>query len=155
MMKVEYINPFLQGALSVLETVLGERPTKGDMAVQVSTLVNGQCSVVCGVTGAIQGQVIYAMSFETADKIASTMLGAPIAEFDSLAASAIGELGNMITGSAMQAFSTNGWICDITPPTIVRGSDLNISTLNIPAILVTLNTNQGDLILTIGLQARK
>jgi chemotaxis protein CheX len=154
-MKVEYINPFVQAAFSVLQTVLADKPSKGTVAAQPSTFVSEECNVVCGITGHVQGQVIYGMSMVTADKIASTMLGQTIESFDALAASAIGELGNMITGNAMQYFSNSGLICDITPPTIVRGINVQISTISIPAIIVPVISNHGTFTVTIGLQGRK
>ncbi len=101
-MKAEYLNPFLMASNSVLEMVLGSRPVQGTLAAQPTTGSSHECSVVCGVTGQVQGQVIYGMSYETADNIASAMLGQKIEEFDALASSALGELGNMISGNAMQ-----------------------------------------------------
>ncbi len=154
-MKAEYINPFMQASFSVLEMVLGARPTKGEMSAQTATFVSQECNVVYGVTGQVQGQVIYGMSQGTADNIASTMLGSAIKSFDALAASAIGELGNMISGNAMQFLSEAGWICDITPPTIMRGTNVEISTISIPAILIPMTLEQGQLLVTIGLQGRK
>jgi len=154
-LKAEYINPFVQASFSVLEMVLGVRPEQGDMVVQPNTFVTEQCNVVCGITGQVQGQVIYGMSLITADKIASTMLGQTIKTFDALAASALGELGNMISGNAMQLLSDVGWVCDITPPTVVRGSNVKISTLSVPAIVIPLTLEEGVIYLTVGLQGRK
>lgn len=154
-MKAEYINPFVQASFSVLEMVLGEKPNKGELAAQPAIFTSQQCNVVCGVTGQVQGQVIYGMSLTTADKIASHMLGQPIKSFDALAASAIGELGNMISGNAMLHLSEAGWICDITPPTIMRGTNIKISTISIPSIVLPLTLAQGQLTVTIGLQGRK
>ena len=154
-MKVEYINPFIVAATSVLEMVLGAAPTKGNLAMQPATFTSQQCNVVCGVTGQAHGQVIYGMSLITADKIASAMLGQAIKTFDQLAASAIAELGNMISGNAMSKLSEGGYICDITPPTIIRGTNVKISTLSIPAIVIPLDTAQGELFITVGLQGKK
>ena len=154
-MKAEYINPFVQASFSVLEMVLGNRPSQGALAVQPSTFASEQCNVVCGITGQVQGQVIYGMSPMTADKIASTMLGQSIKTFDALAASALGELGNMISGNAMQMLSELGWECDITPPTVMRGSNVKITTIAVPAIVIPLKLEQGDLFITVGLQGRK
>lgn len=155
MMKVEYINPFIEAAFSVMEMVLGNRPSKGDLAMQPATFTSQQCNIVCGVTGQVQGQVIYGMSMTVADKIASTMLGQPIKVFDQLAASAIAELGNMISGHAMAKLSEAGYICDITPPTIIRGTNVKISTLSIPAIVIPMTTDQGEVSITVGIQGRK
>ena len=154
-MRVEYINPFIVAAVSVLEMVLGEAPTKGSLAMQPATFTSQQCNVVCGVTGQAHGQVIYGMSLTTADKIASAMLGQPIKTFDQLAASAIAELGNMISGNAMSKLSESGYLSDITPPTIIRGTNVKISTLSIPAIVIPLDTAQGELFITVGLQGKK
>ncbi len=154
-MKVEYINPFILAANSVLEMVLGVAPTKGPLAMQPATFTSQQCNVVCGVTGQAHGQVIYGMSLTTADKIASHMLGQPIKTFDQLAASAIAELGNMISGHAMSKLSESSYICDITPPTIIRGKDVKISTLSIPAIVIPLETEHGEMFITVGLQGKK
>ncbi len=154
-MKVEHINPFLAGACSVLEMVLGEMPTKEGLTAQPASFTSEQCNVVCGVTGDAQGQVIYGMSLSVADKIASHMLGEPIKTFDALAASAVAELGNMISGGAMQHLHDNGFICDITPPTIIRGNNVEISTLSIPAVIIRLKTNKGLFRITVGLQGRK
>ena len=154
-MKVEYINPFVVASFSVLEMVLANRPVKGDLAMQPATFTSQQCNVVCGVTGQVHGQVIYGMSLTTADKIASAMLGQAIKVFDQLAASAIAELGNMISGNAMLHLSESGFVCDITPPTIIRGTNVKISTLSIPAIVIPVTTEQGELSITVGLQSRK
>ncbi len=142
-------------ANSVLEMVLGAAPIKGPLAMQPATFTSQQCNVVCGVTGQAHGQVIYGMSLITADKVASHMLGQPIKTFDQLAASAIAELGNMISGHAMSKLCDGGFICDITPPTIIRGRDVKISTLSIPAIVIPLETEYGPLSITVGLQGRK
>lgn len=153
-MKVEYINPFVMASFSVLEMVLGQKPTKGQLSMRPNVFTSQQCNVITGVAGKVEGQVIYGMSLITADKIASTMLGQPIRTFDQLAASAIAELGNMITGNAMAHLSEAGFVCDITPPTIVRGSNVKISTLAIPAVVIPICMEQGQLELTVSLQER-
>ena len=49
----------------------------------------------------------------------------------------------MISGNAMQHLSESGWVCDITPPTIIRGTNVKISTISIPAIVIPLDTGAG------------
>lgn len=154
-MKADYINPFVAGSSAVLEMLLGAAPQKGSLAMQPTSFTSQQCNVVCGVTGQVQGQVIYGMSHSTAHQIAGAMLGQPVKIFDQLAASAIAELGNMISGHAMQHLSTAGYVCDITPPTIIRGSQVEISTLAIPAIVIPMETPYGALFITVGLQGKK
>lgn len=155
-MNVQYINPFVIASFSVLEMVLGNKPSQEPLRAQPSTFTSQQCNVVCGVTGQVQGQVIYGMSMQTAENVASTMLGGgPVHGLDALATSALGELGNMISGNAMQHLSEAGWICDITPPTIIQGGDVKISTMSIPAIVIPISLEQGEISVTVGLQGRK
>ena len=154
-MKIEYINPFITASFKVLEMLLGHKPEKGALGMQPTTFTSMQCNIVTGVTGQIQGAVVYGMSLATADKIASAMIGQPIKTFDQLAASAIAELGNMISGNAMTLLSENGWVCDITPPTIIRGTNVKISTVSIPALVIPITLEQGEMQITVGIQARK
>jgi chemotaxis protein CheX len=96
------------------------------------------------------------MSLTTADKIASHMIGQPIRTFDALAASAIAELGNMITGNAAALLAEKGYTCDISPPSIIRGSNVKISTVNTPALVVPITLGEfGDLEINVSLQERK
>lgn len=154
-MKVEYINPFVSASFSVLQQCLGVQPTKGQLAMRPAVFTSQQCNIITGVTGGIEGQVIYGMSLITADRIASTMIGQPIRTFDQLAASAIAELGNMITGNAMSLLSETGYVCDITPPTIIRGTNVKLSTLAIPALVIPICIEQGEIEMTVSLRERK
>jgi chemotaxis protein CheX len=154
-MKVEYVNPFVTASFSVLEMVLGHKPVKQALAMQPASFTSHQVNVVCGMTGQVQGQVIYGLSESAALQTASTMLGQPVKIFDQLAASAIAELGNMISGNALLHLSEAGYICDITPPTIVHGSKVTINTLSIPAVVIPLEIAQGQLSITIGLQCKR
>jgi chemotaxis protein CheX len=153
--KVEYINPFISASFNVLEMCLGSKPEKGPLEMQPATFTSDQCNIVTGVTGSIQGAVIYGMSLLTADKIASKMIGQPIKTFDQLAASAIAELGNMISGNAMTMLSEMGWSCDITPPTIIRGTNVKITTASIPALVIPLTVPEGEIHVTVGIQEKQ
>ena len=153
-MKVQYINPFIQATFSVVETVLGSVPEKGELTMRPSVFTSQQCNVITGVTGRIEGQIIYGMSLMTADKVASLMLGQTIRTFDQLAASALAELGNMITGNASGLLAEAGFLCDITPPSIIRGTNVKISTVNIPALVVPIHLSVGEMELTVSLQDR-
>lgn len=155
-MKVQYINPFVCAAFSVIETLIAVKPEKGPLTARPAVFTSQQCNVMTGVTGQIEGQVIYGMSLITADKMASAMLGQPVRTFDQLAASAIGELGNMITGNASSVLSDANIICDITPPSIIRGTNVKISTLNIPALVVpVILADIGEIEIIVSLQERK
>jgi len=149
-MDARVINPFITVCFSILETILGEVPQRGTPAAQAADCTCHQVNVMVGFTGALTGNVIYGMPLTTADKIASIMIGTPVRTFDSMAASAIAELANMISGNVLMELSSIGLECDMTPPTIVRGRNVKMSTLDIPAIAIPFTTNVGELTVVVG-----
>ena len=121
-MKIEYINPFLMAASSVLQTACNIQLTSGKPYVK-TTSFNEDSIVICiGITGQIGGQALIAFSQEVACDIASKMCMMPIESLDDLATSALCELGNMVLGNAATMLSTKGVIADITPPIIIKGN---------------------------------
>ncbi len=151
-MKVQYVNPFVCAAFSVIETLLGKQVSRGDLSMLPTIFTSQECNIITGVTGEIEGQVVYGMSIVTADKIASQMLGMSIVTFDELAASAIAELGNMITGNASTLLDEAGYRCDITPPSMIRGTKIQMSTLHIPALVVPVIMDIGQVEITVSLK---
>ena len=137
-MKVEYVSPFAEAAKSCFEMLIATKPERGALSARPQLFTTQQINIVCGITGPIEGLVIYGMSMATASKVAGKMIGAPVSGFDGLAASAIAELGNMVSGNAASILASAGYGVDITPPTIIQGTNVKITTLNIPALVIPL-----------------
>jgi len=155
-MKVEYVSPFAEAAVSVFDTLIGFKPERGSLTARPQMFTSQQINIVCGITGQIEGLVIYGMSMITADKIASKMIGSPVVTFDQLAASAIAELGNMISGNSASLLASQGYSCDITPPTIIRGTNVSVTTLDIPAIVIPMTLSDiGTFEINVSLQERR
>jgi len=149
--KAEFINPFVTAGLEVLQSVIASTPEAGQLAVRSATFTTQQVSIVIGVTGVVSGQAVYGMSLVTATKIAGTMSGMPSMSFDEMASSAIAELGNMISGHATTLLSGAGYECQITPPTLIRGAAVEIST-STPALVVPLHTDYGQIEINVALK---
>jgi chemotaxis protein CheX len=154
-MQSELINPFLVAVSSVVEMVLGKAPARGEPRLEKASFTTEQVNVFCGVTGEVVGQVMLGMSLQTADRIASAMIGQKVSTFDQLAASAIAELANMTCGNGLLKLSELGFNTDLTPPTIIKGSQVQISTLAIPAIAIPFTLAEGELVVTIALHRSK
>lgn len=150
-MRVEFIEPFVGSVFSVLETITGDAPTRGQLSLRQSTFTSQQVSILAGVNGEVEGAVLYGMSTETAKQIAGAMMYMEVAEFDEMALSALAELGNMVTGNAITALSKNGYDVDITPPSVVRGTEVVISTKP-PALVVPVNTKFGCIEINVSLE---
>ena len=57
-------------------------------------------TAVIGVSGALEGNVLYGFHKDTARSVVSKMMESEVTEFDEMALSALGEIANMITGNA-------------------------------------------------------
>lgn len=138
---IKYINPFLQATLTILGMVGLEGGTVGKPQLAELTFDETTFLIQVGVTGAMKGQVFFGMSDEKAKQIASVMMmGMPVTELDSMACSALGELGNMILGNTSTLFSTMNIIFDITPPISMHGRKLSIQS-DIPSISIPVLIN--------------
>lgn len=127
-MKVEYINPFIGAAESVIQMVCSINPKFSRPSLKPSPLVFKEVVIVIGVIGKIKGQIFFEMSEATARGIASIMMGGmQIDELDEISKSAISEIGNMIMGNASTMLANNSISIDITPPTLLAGDSIEMS----------------------------
>ncbi len=155
MFKAALINPFLESAMSFLKQEISTEITRGQLRLESSRMTSGEINVAIGVTGDAEGIVIYSMSERTAKAIASAMIGEPVPVFDELAESAIAEMGNIITGQATIGLEECGYICKLSPPTLVSGVGVVISTLDIQRLIIPLEMPQGYLEISVALRQVK
>lgn len=152
-MKVEYINPFVTASFDILKAVGNYNPVKGKLVLKNKPVPSYGVSVIVGVIGEVKGQVIYSLSEDTAKNIASAMMmGMPVDAFDEMAKSAISELSNMITGNASTALAGQGLEIDISPPTLVTGNNVMITTGTVQTIVVPVETEAGIFEINIALE---
>jgi len=113
-------------------------------------------SVVLGIVGDMQGQVIFGIETPTAHGIVGKMLGGvEVKDLDELGMSAIAELGNMITGNATGRFEKMKVSMDISPPTVLTGQGVKISWPLHRALVVPLNTEVGHVTISVNLEENK
>lgn len=152
-MKVEFVNPFVQAAREVLETELGGEALRGNLRVQKSAFTTDEVTALLCVTGTVSGMVLYSMSQATALAILSRMLGSQVEDFDAVAQSGIGELGNVITGRAGVLLAHAGYPSNITPPALVIGKGTMVTTLDLNRLILPLETEAGNLEVQVVLKA--
>jgi chemotaxis protein CheX len=142
--KAEYINSFLNASKDILAQMAGISSEMGKIYVKDSPFASQNVAIIIGLTGTIKGQVLINMSEPMALKIASNMMGGmPVAALDEIARSAISELGNMILGNAATLLYNLGVTMDITPPTLLVGEKISLSTAQIKTICIPLQTEMG------------
>jgi chemotaxis protein CheX len=122
-MKAEYINPFLESARIVIEQMINVRPTTGQLGIKDVKFVEKYIWIQIGLTGEMQGDIVFGLHEDVALKLVSAMMGGfIITEMDEMGRSAISELGNMISGNASTMLFNQGVRVDITPPKIVQSA---------------------------------
>lgn len=137
-MKIEYINPFIEAAQSVMKMLSGIEAKPDKAYLRNSPFFVNQVVIMIGVIGKIKGQVCFELSIDTAKNIASVMMGGlPVTELDEISKSAVSEMGNMIMGNASTTFADKSMNIDITPPYLLTGEKIEISN-KVPTIVVPL-----------------
>ncbi|WP_248927760.1 chemotaxis protein CheX [Paenibacillus hamazuiensis] len=122
-MRAEYINPFLESARIVIEQVANVRPAAGELGVKDVKYVEKYIWIQIGITGQMQGDIVFGLHEEVALKMVSAMMGGfVITEMDEMSKSAISELGNMISGNASTMLFNQGVRVDITPPKVMHSA---------------------------------
>lgn len=154
-MNVEYINPFINVSVNLVHMVCNVKAERGQIFIKDSPFMPDRVVIIIGIAGEFRGQAFFSMDEGTACKIASSMMmGMEVNTLDEMAKSAIAELGNMIMGNVSTEFYNKGIKIDITPPTILVGKDMSVSTKGIKSICVPLILeNMGKIEIDIAIMA--
>lgn len=152
-MKVEYINPFIKATTGVLKTIANLDFVVGKPYIKASPYLPKNLIIVVGITGEIRGQAVISMDLDLAKSIASAMMmGMPVDELDELSKSALSELGNMIMGNSATLLFNTGVSIDITPPTLLMGENLSISSGSMRTIGIPLVADIGEITFDISIK---
>lgn len=151
-MNVKFMNPFIDAASEVLQTECGTAIERGSLTMHKSALTADDVTVLISLIGQVQGVVLYGLSTATSLKLISRMLGQDFTIFDNLAQSGIAELGNVVTGRATVKLSQAGYTAIISPPTLIQGKGLSISTLDFARIVVPLDSEAGQITVHLALR---
>lgn len=154
-MDIRFMNPFLESAQEVLKAEANLVIEKGTLTLDKSSLTTDELTILVSMVGEVQGVVFYGMSVQTGLNLVSSMLGQPCSEFDDLARSGVAELGNVITGRASIKLSENGITSNISPPTVIEGKGVKISTLDFARVIVPMQTEAGLIVVHLALRISK
>ncbi|QZY57343.1 chemotaxis protein CheX [Crassaminicella profunda] len=152
-MNVELINPFIKASKEILHQMANIPCEMGTVFTREGSFDGTDVMIFIGLTGQLKGQAILGMKEEMARKIVSNMMGGmPVNALDDIVKSAISELGNMILGNTATLLYNKGITIDITPPTLLIGEKLSVSTSSKQTITVPLKTDYGIIELDIAIK---
>lgn len=147
-MKAEFLNPFLKSTAAVIESSVSEAPTRGKVYLRTKyPYTTDNVAILVGITGALSGQLVISMPDTCARGMAAAMLMEEnVDNLDEYAQSALAEMANMITANATIGLAEAGYNCDITPPSVITGVQMEISCQeHIKTIVIPLSLSAGSL----------
>lgn len=146
--KADYVNPFVTKAADTLRQFLPDATIeKGDISAHDTPFTTEGTATYLGISGDLEGRVIYQMSVSTAIGVAGAMNHEEFDELNEIARSTIQELGNIISGNATTQLRNiaDEKTIDITPPSLIVGEETQISdSVSSQYISVPLHTPHGD-----------
>lgn len=150
-MNVKYINPLLEATVAVLSTMamIEARPGKPSLKTNASPL--GEVTGLIDLTSReVQGSLAISFSVRAILNITEKLLGEKLNAIDDTVIDVVGEITNMITGSAKRLFSELGLEFDLTLPSTIVGTEepLHHSVHGNPIVL-PFNTAAGDIFVEI------
>lgn len=118
-MRAEYINPFIQSVCNTFSTTVDCQVQRGAPRLQLPGEDLFDISGVIGLSGNAVGSVVLSLSKEVALQATSAMLMMETTEINADVIDAIGELTNMVAGSAKAKLEELQ--LSISLPTVVTG----------------------------------
>ena len=156
-MRVEYINPFVESAFSVLQEVLATEVKRGEIYLKPTTMAIQGVAALVGLAGDVEGRVLFDMTKDTALYVAGAMNQEQFSAFDQLAKATIQELANMITAQAVTKLHDLGFKFDLTPPALFTGDNMEVSTNlgEVEALIVPMELgNKGKIEVNVAIRER-
>ena len=149
-MNVKFINPFLEGTISVLKTMAFVEPRAGKPYLKEDSLAKGDISGIIGLTGSATGSLALSFSEAAILKIVSNMLGENFKTMSADIKDAVGEITNMISGVARKNLEVEGFYIQAAIPTVVTGKDHTIThVMGGPSLIIPFEINEGTFVVDV------
>ena len=151
-MRIDYIEPFVESAIEILNSTVSNDIKKGELALRVNVQPMLGLALLVGLTGEVTGRVIIDMPQILGLKIASIMNEEDFKEFDEMTNATLTELANMIVGNAVTKLHERGYTFDLTPPAIFLGDNMRIADNKIESLVVPLELLESKMEINVALK---
>jgi chemotaxis protein CheX len=145
-MDVKILLPFVEAIANVLPQFGFQSVSRSGLKMTRGIVKSNGVLVNIGLVGMLSGNIIYNITTDSARGIASKMMmGMAVPEFDSMAQSAICELGNLLAANAAISLEGLGVQIDISPPALILGGEFVSASTDTKGIVVEMKADK-DLI---------
>ncbi len=152
-LSVEWINPFIEAAEEIMDTVAMLKLKRGKLELRENSTVAYDVSGIIGITGEAVGSIALSFPKKTAIAAVSNFIGEEVLGIDSDTTDAIGELTNMVAGRAKKRFSERNIKLKISTPNVVVGKNHTIvAPKNTPSIVIPFESDAGELAIQVSLR---
>jgi chemotaxis protein CheX len=135
------IVPFMNAVREVFQKMAGVKTTVDKPYLKTDVHGTYEVCGIIGFSGQISGSVVVSFSDLAAEKLVEAFAGEKMARTDPDFADAVGELANMIAGSAKQHL---GGLASISVPSVVIGSGYTVASMrNVPCLVIPCNCEFG------------
>jgi chemotaxis protein CheX len=144
-MDVNLVNPFIDAALNVLETMAFTKVQAGKPYFKNGSLARGDVSGVIQLTGEATGTISVTFTEKCILPIVSNMLGEEMKQLNEEIKDAVGEITNVICGQARRHLDELGRSLKAGIPSVIMGRDHIITHVTTgPIIGIPFNTDNGE-----------
>jgi chemotaxis protein CheX len=151
-MDVRYIKPFLFAVKNLFDTMIDLPFKLGQPTFKKEAVTSHEISGIIGISGDVEGCVVIALSKEIALQLGSELLGETLDEIDGDCTDAIGEITNMIAGSAKTQFPEQN--TSVSVPSVVVGKHHVSYPSGIPIVSIPCTIEKGELCIDIALKPK-
>jgi chemotaxis protein CheX len=152
-MNVEFVNPFLSATINVLKTMAFTEVQPGKPFLKKDRTSRGDVSGIVGITGPPNGSMSLSFTGSCIIQIVANMLGERFPDINDEVKDAVGELSNMICGTARNDLGNKGYSFKISIPIVVSGPKHEIRHLcSGPTIGIPFTTDAGPFVVEIGFE---
>lgn len=150
-MKVEFINPFLDSLINVLETMASTKLTPGKPLLKRNEVAHGDVSGLIGMVGPeIKGSLSISFDEPLALAIMQGMLGENPGKINEEITDMVGEITNMVTGGAKNLLGKKGYNFEMATPIVVSGKQHTITHQSDgPKIMIPFTAASGKAVIEI------
>ncbi|MNK01182.1 CheY-P phosphatase CheX [compost metagenome] len=116
------INAFVDGVIKTLKTMASTEASPGKPFIEPQFVLKGEIAGMVGmVAPPLKGTLLISYKKESILHILENMLGEKYTEINAEVADAVGEMTNMIYGSAKTTLNQLGYNFEMAIPTVIRG----------------------------------
>jgi len=144
-LEAKIINPFLEAAANVLQTMAMIQATPGKPFIKKDGTAMGEVTGIIGITGDHTGSLSISFSKSCIASVVTNLFGTTVTEVNDEVCDAVGELTNMISGDARRRLEAQEVMLDGGTPTIVSGKGHSVTHIHDgPYLAVPFETPSGQ-----------